>query len=128
MPIPFEIERLKIGGANGLEIRNIHGTASWDLLIFFHRDGTLPWIPLPSCSYCTNVFEWYFFGRARTNEANTALLFKMFSFQSTLALQAGDQIWFVVDQMAQGTYLYDDIMNYHHYTGWLLEENLSQSL
>ena len=33
-----------------------------------------------------------FFGRARTDEANTALLFKMFSFQSTLALQAGDQI------------------------------------
>ena len=60
-PIPFEIERLNIGGANGLEIRNIHGTASWDLLIFFHRDGTLPWIPLPSCSYCTNVFEWHFF-------------------------------------------------------------------
>ena len=63
-----------------------------------------------------------FFGRARTNEANTALLFKMFSFQSTLALQAGDQIWFVVDQMAQKAYLYDDIMNYHHYTGWLLEK------
>ena len=63
-PIPFEIERLNIGGANGLEIRNIHGTASWDLLIFFHRDGTLPWIPLPSCSYCTNVFEWQFFWKS----------------------------------------------------------------
>ena len=53
-PIPFEIERLKIGGANGLEIRNIHGT------IFTH----LPWIPLPSCSYCTNVFEWQFFWKS----------------------------------------------------------------
>jgi hypothetical protein len=50
-----------------------------------------------------------------------------FSLQSTLYLQAGDEIWVQVDQ-ADRMNLYDNGNHYTHFTGWLLQENVAQSL
>jgi hypothetical protein len=50
-----------------------------------------------------------------------------FSLQSTLYLQAGDEIWIEVDR-ADTMYLYDDGGHYTHFNGWLLQEDVAQSL
>jgi hypothetical protein len=49
-----------------------------------------------------------------------------FSLQSTLYLQAGQQIWIQSDQ-EEKMYLFDNGDHYTHFTGWLLQEDVAQS-
>ena len=59
-----------------------------------------------------------------TYEPGNLSTYESLSVQSTLNLQAGDQIWLQIDFIATGTYL---IGSYHtHFSGTLLEENVAQ--
>ena len=49
-----------------------------------------------------------------------------FSLQSTLQLQVGDQIWVEIGGISAGARLHGD--SYTHFTGWLLQEDVSLSL
>jgi hypothetical protein len=49
-----------------------------------------------------------------------------YSLQSTLYLQAGEQIWMQSDNEDK-MYLYDNGNHYTHFTGWLLQEDVAQS-
>jgi hypothetical protein len=49
-----------------------------------------------------------------------------FSLQSTLHLQAGEQIWIQSDT-EEYMYLHDNGNHYTHFTGWLLQEDVAQS-
>jgi hypothetical protein len=53
-----------------------------------------------------------------------------FTFHSTLDLKSGDQIWLIIKHMTPGAYLYDSDVNWHsnHFTGWILEEDIVNSL
>ena len=51
-----------------------------------------------------------------------------FTFQLTLSLQAGDQTWLQISRLDPAAYLTDDANHHIHYTGWLLEEKISDSL
>ncbi len=49
-----------------------------------------------------------------------------FTLQSTLNLQAGDQIWWQIGSMSPGFSIHHDSWN--HFTGFLLEEEITDSL
>ena len=51
-----------------------------------------------------------------------------YSLQSTLNLLAGDEIWLEIRFKSPGVYLNDDRGHFTHFTGWLLYENIAQSL
>jgi hypothetical protein len=50
------------------------------------------------------------------------------SLQSTLALQAGDQVWVQISDQSSGVYLFDDNRHFTHFTGWILEQDNFPSL
>ena len=62
-------------------------------------------------------------GRGEADEVGTVAQYDTVSLQSTLNLQAGDEIWVQISLMSIRTYLHDDGYHYTHFTGWLLEEN-----
>ena len=49
-----------------------------------------------------------------------------FSLQSTLQLQVGDQIWVDISIISAGVYFHGN--RFSHFTGWLLQEDVSLSL
>jgi hypothetical protein len=51
-----------------------------------------------------------------------------FTFQSTLNLKSGDQVWVGITGMTSGSYLYDDGNHYTHFTGFMLEEEVFATL
>ena len=53
-------------------------------------------------------------------------MYETFSLQATLQLQAGDQIWVELSNMPAGAFL--DGYSFTHFTGWLLQEDVSLSL
>ena len=57
------------------------------------------------------------------DEVGTAAQFETFSFQSTLNLKGGDQIWIGIDNMSTGVNLNGNL--YTHFSGHLLEENFA---
>jgi hypothetical protein len=70
-------------------------------------------------------------GKGYSVEISTASQLKPYSLQSTLNLEAGDQVWVEIFKLGDptGVYLYDDdISHYTHFNGWLLQENISNSL
>lgn len=59
-------------------------------------------------------------------DANT--ITETYSLQSTIHLQVGDRVWLEIDYESQEVVLYDSESHYTHFNGWLIEENVSQSL
>ena len=57
------------------------------------------------------------------DEVGTAAQYETFSWQSTLNLKGGDQIWLEIDRMSTGAYL--NGYYYTHFSGYLLEENFA---
>ena len=66
-----------------------------------------------------------FIARGWAEEISTGEQSETLSLQSTLNLQKGDKIWLQINKMTTGAYLYGDALT--HFSGWLLEENMSQS-
>jgi hypothetical protein len=62
------------------------------------------------------------------DESNTSGEYETFSLQSTLSLQAGDQIWLEILQIDPGVTLHNSLNSYTHFNGFLIEEDISQSL
>ena len=48
--------------------------------------------------------------------------------QSTLNLQTGDHVWLQITVLSTGAVLYDSGYKVTSFTGWLLQENITQSL
>lgn len=49
--------------------------------------------------------------------------------QVTLNLKTGDQVWVEIDDKFSETFLYEDAGgSYTHFTGWILEEEIKNSL
>ena len=70
-----------------------------------------------------------FVGSGYADEISTESQYETLSLQSTVSLLTGDQIWLQVTDMSAGAYLCDSSSShYNHFSGWLLEEIISQSL
>ena len=127
-PIPFDVEVLNIGGAmnltSGIFTTPRAGTYSFSFIGFAHIPGSSSKLGLAVRMYLNGNL----IGSGLADEAGTANQFETLSLQSALNLQKGDQISLQINQMDTGTYLHDSSNHYNHFSGWLLEENISQSL
>ena len=57
---------------------------------------------------------------------NTIWQYETFSFQMTLNLRKGDEIWLAIDgDMSTGAHLFGG--GYTHFSGYLLEENFANA-
>ena len=100
------------------------GTYSFSFIGFAHIPGSSSKLGLAVRMYLNGNL----IGSGLADEAGTANQFETLSLQSALNLQKGDQISLQINQMDTGTYLHDSSNHYNHFSGWLLEENISQSL
>ncbi len=126
VPVPFDIVELNVGGAMN-EATGIF-TAPRPGKYFFSASGVAH---LPSSSNVVNLWirlvkngNAMSYGLA--DESNTYDEYESFSLQSTLSLQAGDQIWLEIERIATGVTLHGN--SYSHFNGYLIEEDISQSL
>jgi hypothetical protein len=92
--------------ASGLGYIHPSSTRFWgDILIMLNGNR----IGGGSSEDVTNVFKW-----------------DTYSLQSTLNLQAGDQIWWQIGSMSPGFSIHHG--GWNHFTGFLMEEEITDSL
>jgi hypothetical protein len=125
--IPFQIARLNIGGA--FDLSSGIFTASRKGTYFFSFIG-FPSVPVSS-SNVRIVISFFLngskIGVGELSDSNHLTYQSgQVSIQSTLSLKVGDKIWVQIIDMAAGISLYDyPGFHYNHFSGWLLEEELS---
>ena len=123
-PIPFEVERLNVGGAMNLQTGKF--TAPRTGKYFFSLSG----IGLFPASYQSMglhlVKNDSRIANAQSDTSSPGGQYETFSLQSTLQLQVGEQIWVEIGGISAGARLHGD--SYTHFTGWLLQEDVSLSL
>jgi hypothetical protein len=126
IPIPYTTENLNIGGA--MDLSSGKFTAPRTGTYFFSFTGLIGFPTLSSSVsfLITGIFlNGVEIGNSWTDEANTVASQEApLVLQSTVNLQAGDQVWVQITGITAGVALY----NVKSFTGWLLQENLSQSL
>ena len=126
-PIPFEVERLNIGKAMNLNTGIF--TAPRPGTYFFTTTANVVTSSSKLLLDLGIFLNGNQIGTGAANDADaTFVQAESFSFHSTLNLQAGDQLWLQITGMSTGTSLFDNKDHFTHFSGWLLEENISQSL
>lgn len=124
-PIPFDIEKLNIGAA--MDIQSGIFTAPCTGTYFFSFSSCV-WFQGDS-SFENLYASLYMNGnRSEINcQADTSgYQHENLSLQSTLPLQAGDEIWIQIEAIYPGSFLTGN--GYTHFNGWLLEEEIALSL
>ena len=126
-PIPFELEMLNVGGA--MDLRSGTFTAPRDGTYTFSFTGSA-FFKIPSSGVVPSRQSLYVsirlngnsIGSGHADETSiTTDQFETFSVQSTVNLQKGDQVWCQIDGFS-----YADLSADSSFSGWLLEENMSQ--
>ena len=64
-------------------------------------------------------------GSSYVSDTNTGYQISPLTLQSTINLVTGDQIWLQIYTADTGMSLYDSNWYYTHFTGWLLDQDLS---
>ncbi|KAI9559378.1 neurexin IV [Daphnia sinensis] len=144
--IPFDVALVNIGNAMNLTTGIF--TAPRAGTYFFSFTGLAEFPTFSSLLYLG--IDLYLndnlIGRGFVEDANTtAGQFSPVTLQSTLNLQPGDQVWLEIDSLlppivddrtvrrnkrmlpTKGVVLFDDSRHFTHFTGWMLEEDISQS-
>lgn len=129
-PIPFEIDRLNVGRA--MDLTSGIFTAPRAGTYFFSFTGMGHFIT----SSATRVYVYVGLfvngdkiGSGLVDEANTVSYQNSpLMIQSTLNLKEGDQVWTAITAVTTGMYLHDSTNHYTHFSGWMLDEDIYQSL
>jgi hypothetical protein len=126
MSISYTTEKLNIGGA--MDLSSGKFTAPRTGTYFFSFTGMIGFPTLSSSvSYLVvGIFlNGVVIGNSWDDEANTVASQEVpVVVQSTVNLQQGDQIWLQITGITAGVAMH----SVRSFTGWLLQENLSQSL
>ena len=70
-----------------------------------------------------------FIGEGYSDDDSPVQQYGSFSFKTTLSLEAGDKIWLAISFISPSVYLTDGTTHhYTHFTGWLLQEDISKSI
>jgi hypothetical protein len=126
-PIPFEVEVANTGRAMDLVSGKFTAPVKGTYFFTFTGHASFP----SSFTTVENLgVDLYLngnqIGSAEVGEfhsANNQLT--PLTFQSTLNLQAGDQLWLQIGKLSNGVELYDDRRHLTHFSGFLLEEDFS---
>jgi hypothetical protein len=128
IPIPFDIEQLNVGGAMNLQTGKF--TAPRTGKYFFSFLGLSGFDPSLSSTTQYSYIQLFKNGAAIANsyadEIGAGYKYEAHSLPSTLNLQNGDQIWLQITGMTPGVFLRGG--SYTHFNGFLMEEEISQSL
>ena len=125
-PIPFHYAIVNAGDAMDLTTGKF--TAPVTGIYFFSFTGMADF---PQSSSLLRLGIGFFLnanqvGRSFVDEANSVNRQKsQLTLQSTLYLKKGDQIWVQIIIIGSGVSLYDNEWHYTHFTGFLLDENIS---
>jgi hypothetical protein len=133
-PIPFELARVNEG--NAMDLRSGKFTAPRPGIYFFSFAGvTSLYDSSSSVGFYSRLYlNGNSIGRSFVHENNVPVdQFSSMSFQSTLNLKTGDQVWvqtYYSSDLIFGSnsYLYDDSYHSTHFTGFMLEEEIVASL
>ena len=127
--IPFNVERLNIGGA--MDLGKGTFTAPRSGTYFFSVSAT---VVMPQDEGSGNLHVALFLndayiGRANGNSQTGIYMngdeWETLSLQSTLNLKSGDTVWLQITGKAEACYLRGDYINF---TGWLLQEEITPQL
>lgn len=128
IPIPFQIERVNIGGA--MDLPSGKFTAPRDGTYFFSFAGLAQFpnstskVHLKIALYSNEAYV----GTSECAETNTAGHSSTLTLQLTLNLQKGVQVWLQIWAITAGVSLWDSRYNHTHFTGWILQEEIANSL
>lgn len=123
-PVPFDGEKLNVGQAMNLQSGKF--TAPRTGKYHFSASGRA-YFGISSGRYFTiSLFKnGGGIGSSNNDEiSDNNYQFEIFSLQSTLNLEAGDQVWLGITTMPSGV----NLAGYTHFTGWLLEEDITKTL
>jgi hypothetical protein len=122
VPIPFETERLNIGGA--MNIKTGKFTAPRKGVYFFAFSGVSV-LDRPGWLDVGLMVNGVQIGRAECHSNPGGGEWETLTLQSTIELKAGDSVWLQI-VVLQGAYLQDIIdRQFTHFSGWMLQEDLS---
>jgi hypothetical protein len=127
IPIPFDIERLNVGGAMNLKTGKF--TAPRTGKYFFSFIGLFGFSGSTTSRQLSDTFLFkngVIIARSRADENSTAILYENLSLQSTLNLNKGDEIWLQIASLTTGAFLHGD--NNTNFNGFLLDEDISQTV
>ena len=125
-PIPFEIEKLNMGNAMNLTSGIVTIPRTGFYFFSFTGIGVIP--SSGGHLEVALLLNGNEVGRAQCNDFSGIGEWEIYSIQSTLHLQSGDRMWLQIPSMGLGVYLQDTNLHYTHFTGWMLQEDITHSL
>lgn len=122
-PIPFDVEKLNIGEAMNLQSGKFTAPRTGKYFFTFTGLARFPGnssYEYLNCGIYKNGNSLYSRCYGDVVEHST-VSYETISLQSTLPLQAGDQIWLKIDSMSNRATLHGDLKT--HFSGWLISED-----
>jgi hypothetical protein len=122
VPIPFELERLNIGGAMNITTGKFTAPRKGVYFFAFSGVGVLDRPGWVDVGLMVNGVQ---IGRAECHSTTGGGEWETLTLQSTIELKAGDSVWLQIVAL-QGAYLQDiSERQFTHFSGWMLQEDLS---
>ncbi len=128
-PIPFDLARLNEG--NAMDLTSGKFTAPRPGIYFFSFTGMAKLYTTSSNSflYSSLYLNGNLIGSNFVHEFNAPVdRYGPVTLQSTLKLGKGDQVWVQIYYVSSSSSLYDDGFRSTHFTGFMLEEEILDSL
>ena len=128
-PIPFDLARVNEG--NAMNLTSGKFTTPRPGIYFFSFTGLVEFPASSSLSKFTMILylNGAIIGLGHVEEANTVFgQNDQVTVQSTLNLKKGDRVWLQIWDFSEGVYLYDDSNHFTHFTGFMLEEDILESI
>ena len=127
-PIPFSLALVNEGNAMNLQTGKF--TAPRTGIYFFSFTGH---VDFPASSSTYIGIDLYrngdLFGASLVQETNTGTYqMSQLTLQWTLNLKSGDQVWMMIDAISSEVLLYDNLVHFTHFSGFMLQEEIVASV
>ena len=123
-PVPFDIETSNVG--NAMNLQSGVFTAPRNGIYFFSISGIAH---VTSKAHGVFHLKLILNGKYVGNGAadTVGVAYETVSIQSLLVLKVGDRVWLELPRGQVNAYLHDNSNHFTHFTGWMLQEDFSQS-